>query len=122
MNRVCSCPACNDAKADSLLEAFLLTTMSEGKKRSYRHRLETLVEQGKMSESKARALNPLEYGFEEPDLDNPLELTDWQVVSVLADILIEKLSAIRYYYGREKNKTYRRTCRQQEAGSLGSPY
>lgn len=118
-NRVCSCPACNDAKADTLLGVFLVSSMTEKRMLRYRRRLETLVEQGKMTESKARVLYPFE---EEPDEEEsgPLGLTDWQVISVLADILIEKLSQIRYNHG--KNEKYRRYYKQQEAGGIGSPH
>lgn len=99
-NKVCACPQCNAAKGNLLVEDYLEKAMSQKKLRHYRNRLDTLVEQFKISEEKAELLYPVE---EEP---SPFGLTEWQTRCMLADILIGNLSAIMKYYGRQEEKQY----------------
>ena len=56
-NKVCSCPCCNAQKGDATLEDFLQNNMNKSQQEKYLNRLDTLVEQGKMTFDKALSLS-----------------------------------------------------------------
>jgi len=55
-NKVCSCSACNAKKANLDMRGFL-AGFGGKRRRAYENRLDTLVEQGKMSEEKRALLS-----------------------------------------------------------------
>lgn len=55
-NKVCACGACNARKANLDVRSFL-AGFSARRRRSYENRLDSLVEQGKMSEQKRGLLS-----------------------------------------------------------------
>lgn len=135
-NKVCSCPACNANKGSTLLAEFLTEHFSEIKLRKYKHRLDTLTEQGKMSIKKALALYPDILLDDDDYEDNPdwdprgqaafpslpygsLGLTDCQPLIALAGILIGMRPEIHIHYGRKEEKEYGTYHRWQEAGGPG---
>ncbi len=55
-NKVCACSVCNAAKADLDIPGYL-ASFSGRRRRKYEHRLDALVEQGKMTEEKRALLS-----------------------------------------------------------------
>lgn len=73
-NLVCTCHHCNAEKGADLLEEYLLD-WSEKRLRRYHNRIETWLEQGKISLEKAEALTPLDRMAEK---EEPFPL-DWEL-------------------------------------------
>lgn len=67
-NKVCSCPQCNARKGNTLLEEYLLDQFNDRQLCKYQNRLQSLVQQGRLSPRKAELLFPV---FDLPDY--PLE-------------------------------------------------
>lgn len=108
-NLVCSCHHCNAEKGGEPLEVHLLD-WSEGKLRRYVNRVETLLDQGKISLDKADALLPLEkLASDEEDFQDEefQEEYDTDIMSELEDvagILIELLPKIYRICQRKRRK------------------
>jgi len=66
-NLVCTCHHCNAEKGPDLLEEYLMD-WSEKRLRRYHNRIETWLEQGRISLEKADALTPLD---RMPETDEP---------------------------------------------------
>ena len=72
-NKVCSCPACNAAKAGLLLDDFLDSHMGSRQRKRFSNRVNHLVEQGKMTWQKAELLDPYSRETFDADWDDVLE-------------------------------------------------
>lgn len=69
LNKVCACGACNARKADLDIRGFL-AGFSGRRRRRYENRLDTLVEQGRMSAEKRALLS--DFREEEPFPEKPV--------------------------------------------------
>ena len=69
LNKVCACGACNARKADLDIRGFL-AGFSGRRRRRYENRLDTLVEQGRMSAEKRALLS--DFREEEPFPEEPV--------------------------------------------------
>ena len=69
LNKVCACGSCNARKADLDIRGFL-AGFSGRRRRHYENRLDTLVEQGRMSAEKRALLS--DFREEEPFPEEPV--------------------------------------------------